>query len=60
MKMKSKENFDDRRDVCLLFGGRLCWESDFNYDEIHGEGNGICSVLTCMNCGADVLYSLKE
>lgn len=49
-----------RRDVCWYCGGRLRWNSDFSYDEIFGEGDGIVSFLTCMNCGAEVQYSLRE
>lgn len=45
---------------CWYCGGRLRWDSDFNYDEIFGEGDGIVSFLTCMNCGAEVQYSLRE
>lgn len=49
-----------RRDVCWYCGGQLRWDSDFNYDEVFGEGDGIVSFLTCTNCGAEVQYSLKE
>ena len=49
-----------RRDVCWYCGGRLRWNSDFGYDEIFGEGDGIVSFLTCMDCGAEVQYSLRE
>ena len=45
---------------CWYCGGKLRWNGDFNYDEIFGEGNGIVSFLTCMNCGAEVQYSLRE
>lgn len=48
------------RDVCWLCGGKLIWQSDFNYDEIHGEGEGIVAFLLCSGCGADVRYSLKD
>lgn len=47
-----------RRDVCWYCGGRLFWGSDFNYDEVFGEGEGIVSYLTCSGCGAEVQYSL--
>lgn len=49
-----------RRDVCWYCGGRLSWNSDFNYDEVFGEGEGIVSHLTCSNCGAEVQYSLLD
>jgi DNA-directed RNA polymerase subunit RPC12/RpoP len=45
---------------CWYCGGELCWNSDFNYDEVYGEGEGIVTFLTCMNCGAEVQYSLRE
>lgn len=49
-----------RRDVCWYCGGRLFWGSDFNYDEVFGEGEGIVSYLTCSGCGAEVQYSLLD
>lgn len=49
-----------RRNVCWYCGGQLRWDSDFNYDEIFGEGDGIVSFLTCMDCGAEVQYSLRD
>lgn len=47
------------RNVCWYCGGRLIWNSDFNYDEVHGEGEGVVSYLTCANCSAEVEYSLR-
>lgn len=38
----------------------LCWDSDFNYDEVHGEGEGIVTFLHCTGCGAEVMYSLRD
>ena len=49
-----------RRDVCWYCGGKLFWGSDFNYDEVFGEGEGIVSYLTCSGCGAEVQYSLLD
>ena len=48
------------RDVCWYCGGRLCWDSDFNYDEVFGEGEGIATNLHCMDYGAEVQYSLRD
>ena len=48
------------RDVCWYCGGRLIWDSDFNYDEVHGEGEGIVTYLHCMDCGAEVVYSKRD
>lgn len=54
------EENNNRRDVCWYCGGQLCWEADFNYDEVYDEGEGIVSFLHCMNCGAHVEYSYKD
>ena len=48
------------RDVCWYCGGRLIWDSDFNYDEVHGEGEGIVTYLHCTECGAEVVYSKRD
>ena len=47
------------RDVCWYCGGRLRWDSDFGYDEVFCEGEGIVSYLHCTNCGATVQYSQR-
>lgn len=47
-------------DICWYCRGQLIWQSDFNYDEVFGEGEGIVSYLICDGCGAEVQYSLKE
>lgn len=47
------------RDNCWYCGGKLIWQSDYNYDEIHGEGEGVATYLICSECGADVQYSLR-
>ena len=47
--------------VCWYCGsGRLCWGADFNYDEMFGEGEGIASTLTCLDCGAEALFSIRH
>lgn len=48
------------RDVCWYCGGRLIWGSDFNYDEVFGEGEGIVTYLHCTECGAEVQYSKRD
>jgi len=48
------------RTACWYCGGELIWQSDFNYDEVHGEGEGIVSYLGCSGCGAEVQYSKRE
>ena len=46
---------------CWYCGSKLIWNSDFNYDEVYGEGEGIVSYLTCSSedCGAQVEFSLR-
>lgn len=44
---------------CWFCGADLIWQSDFNYDEIHGEGEGIVAILICSECGAMVEFSLR-
>lgn len=46
--------------ICPYCGGEMIWQSDFNYDEVYGEGEGIVSFATCSNCGADAEFSKKE
>lgn len=50
------------RDECWYCGGELCWENDYNYEDVYGEGsgNGIVTKLHCMKCGAEVQYSLRD
>ena len=53
---------EEIRSVCFYCGAKnsLIWNSDFNYDEVYGEGDGIVSFLTCSSCGADVQYSVRH
>ena len=46
---------------CWYCGSPLVWQSDFNYDEVYGEGEGIVSFLKCSNaeCNADVEISKR-
>ena len=46
--------------TCWYCGGPLCWDSDFDYADVHGEDTGIVTFLHCGACGAEVEYSLKE
>jgi hypothetical protein len=48
------------RDVCWYCGGQLCWDNDFSYSELHGEGEGIATPLHCLSCGAEVEYSRRK
>lgn len=36
----------------------MIWQSDWSYEDYGMEGEGIISLLTCSNCGAEVQYSL--
>lgn len=47
---------------CWYCGNKLIWKSDFNYDEVHFEGEGIVTYLNCSdkNCGAEVQYNLES
>ena len=56
--MESKE-IGDR---CWYCGSKLIWDSDFNYDEIYGEGEGIVTFLHCSNekCNAQIQYSIRD
>ena len=51
-------------DRCPFCNMRMIWGSDFNYDEVHGEGSGegITSFLHCSNprCDAEAQYDLRE
>lgn len=47
-------------DRCWYCGGKLVWQSDFNYDEAYGGGEGIVTLLKCSDCGADVEYKLRD
>ena len=38
----------------------MIWESDFNYDEVYGEGDGIVTYLHCPSCGADRKFSRRD
>lgn len=49
-----------RRDVCWYCGGRLIWDSDFPYDEVYGEGEGVVTYLHCTECGAKVTYEQRD
>lgn len=46
-------------DACWFCGGKLIWNSDYDYSDIYGEGEGIVSTLSCSECDAFVEYSLR-
>lgn len=45
---------------CYFCNLPMRWESDFNYDEVWGEGEGIVSFWTCPECGGEAQYSLRD
>ena len=45
-----------RRDVCWWCGGKLIWQSDFDKEDVLGEGEGMVTYMTCTNCNAEVQY----
>ncbi len=47
-------------DRCWYCGGKLCWDNDFDYADVFGEGEGIVTYLHCMDCGATVEYSNRD
>lgn len=47
-------------DVCWYCGGRLIWMSDYDYEDVYGEGEGIVTHLACSQCGALVEYTYRE
>lgn len=50
------------RSACWYCGGELCWDSDFDLDEVTGDpdGTGIVTFLHCTVCGASVQYTLQD
>lgn len=50
------------RECCCHFcGGRMIWDSDFNWDEWFGDdGSGVVAVLHCPDCGAEATFALKD
>ncbi len=45
---------------CPYCGGDMAWQSDFNFDEVHGEGDGIVSYYECVKCGAMSEISIAD
>ena len=36
----------------------LCWDSDFSFEDLGYEGEGIVHILHCSSCGAEVEYRI--
>lgn len=45
---------------CWYCDHEMIWNSDFNYDEVYAEGEGIVSFLSCPNCGAVAEFSRRD
>lgn len=47
---------------CWYCGSEMIWETNFNYNEVHSEGKGIISILTCTNknCKAKAEFSKRD
>ena len=43
-----------------ICGTQCIWQSDFNYDEVFCEGEGIVSYYTCPSCGAEIQIAIRE
>ncbi len=48
------------RDVCWLCGGKLIWGADFDPEELGYDATGICALLTCSKCNAEVWYTCLD
>lgn len=44
---------------CFICNGELIWMSDFDYEDIFGEGEGIVSYYHCNNCNADIEFAQR-
>ena len=42
--------------ICPYCGDTMVWQSDFNYDEVFAEGDGVVSYY---HCGCDAEFSLR-
>lgn len=58
----SKADAPYDRNRCPKCGGYAIWQSDFNYDDVfgEGEGEGMVSYLTCERCGTKLEYSKRD
>ena len=47
---------------CAFCLSKMVWQSDFNYDEIYDDGEGIVTFYKCSDekCGADAQFTLHE
>lgn len=47
---------------CWYCGHKMIWQSDFSYDEVYDEGEGIIAYLKCSNeeCNAIAKFIKRE
>lgn len=38
----------------------VIWQSDFSFEDMGYEGNGIIHICHCTNCGAEIEYRIEE
>lgn len=53
-------NTSDCRTHCWFCGGRMIWQSDFDFEDYGREGDGIVAVLLCTECGAVAEFYTNE
>lgn len=46
--------------ICAFCGHKMIWQSDFNYDEVFGEGEGIVTFYHCPNCNTMAQFSKRD
>ena len=37
----------------------VIWDSDFNYEDMGYEGEGVVHICHCTNCGAEIIYKVS-
>lgn len=44
---------------CFHCGNKtVVWDSDFSFEDMCCDGNGIVHVCHCTNCGAEIYYKI--
>ena len=45
---------------CFHCGARAVgWESDFTFEDLGYDGDGLIQFCTCHNCGAEIEYAIR-
>ena len=45
---------------CWFCGHDMIWQSDYSFDELGYEDDGVVAMLSCPSCGAMAEFSIKE